>query len=424
MIVASLYFYSYGSYKNLYIILISIVGNFLFYKIIISNYSKVYFVLGITFNIGILGYFKYANFIFNNLNNFFNINIGILKIVLPLGISFYTFQQIGFLVDVYRNKSIQYSFLEYCSFITFFPEVVSGPIVSHDELIPQLQKNRKFNFENFCKGLFIFSIGLGKKVLLADYLSKKVALGFDTLESLTFIQGWISSISFTMQLFLDFSGYSDMAIGLGLMFNLELPLNFMNPYNSKSIKEFWNRWHITLNRFLIKYVYIPLGGSKKGKMKTYINIFIVFIVSGIWHGAAWTFVLWGTLHGIASVINRFWTNNNLKMNKFIGWFLTFNFVNIAWVFFRAKSFKDAFKVIKAMLSVNTLGSIQNIAQFGGKPFLILLFGIVILVLITKPPNEISEKCTKNLSYAFCGGIIAAIAILCLNNVSEFIYFNF
>lgn len=424
LVIASIYFYSFNNTRNLLIILSSLSVNYFIYKLIINSQKKHYIILGIAFNILLLGYFKYTNFVIDNVNAFFNTNIHIAKIILPLGISFFTFQQVGFLIDAYKDKHLKYNILDYCVFITFFPQLVAGPIVSHDEIIPQLKNRMCFNFENFCKGLFIFSIGLTKKVMLADFLAEKVNLGFDTLQSLTLAQGWITSFSYTLQLFLDFSGYCDMAIGIGLMFNIDIPFNFLSPYKAASIKEFWNTWHITLGRFLSKYLYIPLGGNRKGKFRTYINLFFVFFISGIWHGAGWLFILWGTLHGIAMVFHKIWTELGLRMNKVVAWFLTINFVNAAWVFFRAKNIKDALKVLTSMTSLNTWLEPQRINDFGGIVYILILIGLWILVLVMDNSKERLERFSFNNKYAVIAGILFMISVLWINKVSEFIYFNF
>jgi alginate O-acetyltransferase complex protein AlgI len=317
-----------------------------------------------------------------NINRSLGLNLTISKILLPLGISFFVFEQIGFIVDVYRNPSIKYTFLDYCVFVTFFPHLVAGPIINHDEIIPQFNRKENFylNLDNICKGMFLLSIGFAKKILIADYLAVKAKLGFDTLQSLTFLQGWVTSISYTLQLYFDFSGYCDMAIGIALMFNIVLPFNFLSPYKASSIKEFWNTWHITLSKFLTRNVYIPLGGNRKGYLRTYLNSLIVFFLSGIWHGAGWTFILWGMLQGIAIVINRIWSDLGFKMNKLLGWFITINFVNAAWVFFRALNFNDALKVLKAMIKFNNVTHVQNLQQFGGVFYLVILLLLIILVL--------------------------------------------
>ncbi|MGL4867793.1 MAG: MBOAT family O-acyltransferase, partial [Cetobacterium sp.] len=315
LVLASLYFYSYFNIKYTYLIVLSILVNYFVGKKISEHgktemfgggVTKPYFITGLIFNIGMLFYFKYYDFFIGNLNTVFNQNLPILKLMLPLGISFFTFQQLSFLIDSYRGKSEQYDFLSYCLFVTFFPQLIAGPIVLPEEMLPQFEnhENKKINYENMNRGLYLFSVGLAKKVLIADSISPFADAGFDKMANLTFIEGWLTSISYTMQLYFDFSGYCDMAMGIALMFNIILPLNFNSPYKSTSIQEFWKRWHMTLGRFLTNYLYIPLGGNRKGELKTLRNLLIVFLASGIWHGAGWNFIIWGALHGLAILIHR------------------------------------------------------------------------------------------------------------------------
>ncbi|WP_294665960.1 MBOAT family O-acyltransferase, partial [uncultured Fusobacterium sp.] len=248
----------------------------------------------------------------------------------PLGISFFTFQQLSFIIDSYNEKSMKYDFLSYCLFVTFFPQLIAGPIVLPNEMLPQFEdkRNKLINYENMNRGLYMFSIGLAKKVIIADTIANFANVGFDKMETLNIVEAWMTSISYTLQLYFDFSGYCDMAMGIALMFNIVLPLNFNSPYKSANIQEFWKRWHMTLGRFMTNYLYIPLGGNRLGERKTLRNLFIVFMASGIWHGAGWNFITWGGLHGICILIHRVWKNSGRKMNKLLGWFITINLVNI------------------------------------------------------------------------------------------------
>lgn len=266
--------------------------------------KKFILIFGICLNIALLGYFKYADFFIDNLNFTLNLDINSLNLALPLALSFVTFQQIAYLTDCYKARiakdsknsdevyKIDKNFLNYCTFITFFPQLIAGPIVHHKEMIPQFAsfKNKFINYRNLSLGLFIFSIGLFKKVVLADTFALVANAGFANTAMLNFIEAWATSLSYTFQLYFDFSGYCDMAIGLALMFNIKLPINFNSPYKSLNIQEFWRRWHITLGRFLTKYLYFPLGGSRVSNKRTYLNLMIVFLISGLWHGAGWTFV--------------------------------------------------------------------------------------------------------------------------------------
>ena len=302
-------------------------------------HKKLFLIIAILANISLLGYFKYSDFFIQNFNSITSSNIESLNLLLPLAISFFTFQQITYLVGSYRQETKDYDFLNYALFVTFFPQLIAGPIVHHKEMMPQFAnaRNRVKNYKNIAMGLFIFSIGLFKKVVIADTFAVWATQGFDVATTLNLFEAWATSLSYTFQLYFDFSGYTDMAIGLALLFNIKLPINFNSPYKATNIQDFWRRWHMTLSRFLKDYVYIPLGGNRKGGFRTYTNLMATFILGGIWHGAGWTFVFWGFLHGLALVIHRTWHQLGLKLWTWLAWLITFNFVNIAWLFFRAKS---------------------------------------------------------------------------------------
>lgn len=320
-----------------------------------KNHSKkTILITGISFNVLLLGYFKYSDFFIQNFNFVFNSNITMLNLTLPLAISFFTFQQIAYLVDSYKKETDEYNILNYALFVTFFPQLIAGPIVHHKEMMPQFTsaRSKKVDFDNVALGLFVFIIGLCKKVVIADTFAIWANQGFDIASSLTFFEAWATALSYTFQLYFDFSGYTDMAIGIALLFNIKLPINFNSPYKALDIQDFWRRWHITLSRFLRDYIYIPLGGNRKSKFNTYVNLMATFLIGGLWHGAGWTFIFWGFLHGFALVVNRIWKSLGLKLSKWLAWFITFNFVNIAWVFFRANSWADAIKVLKGMFTFN------------------------------------------------------------------------
>ncbi|WP_317454241.1 MBOAT family O-acyltransferase, partial [Campylobacter concisus] len=376
LVSASLFFYAYWSVYYLPILLGSIVFNFLVSKFLAKHQSKAILIFGIVCNLALLGYFKYADFLISNLNAIANTNLGLLHIALPLALSFVTFQQIAYLVDSYNKQTKENSFLNYCLFITFFPQLIAGPIVHHKEMMPQFANkfNLIKNYKFIALGLFVFSIGLFKKSVVADIFSIFANAGFDVERNLTFLQAWTTSLSYTFQLYFDFSGYCDMAIGLALLFNIRLPINFNSPYKALNIQDFWHRWHITLSRFLRDYIYIPLGGNRKGQYRTYLNLFLVFLIGGLWHGAAWTFVVWGALHGFAIVIHRCWQKLNFKLNKIIAWIITFNFVNFTWIFFRAKSFEDAMKVIRGMFFGEFKIDVNYLEMF----FIVLAFLVVLL----------------------------------------------
>ncbi len=452
LVGASLFFYSWWNIIYLPLIIFSIIFNYIIGSSINRNKheshdrKKFHLVVGIIGNLSLLGYFKYADFFINNCNFIFNTQVSLLQLTLPLAISFFTFQQIAFLVDSYRGEAKEYNFLNYSVFVSFFPQLIAGPIVHHKEMMPQFvsDKNKIINYKNISIGLFIFFIGLTKKILIADTFAVVATKGFDHAEILRFFEAWATSLSYTVQLYFDFSGYTDMAIGAALLFNINLPVNFNSPYKAINIQDFWRRWHITLSRFLRNYIYIPLGGSRCGKFKIYYNIFVTFLIGGIWHGAGWTFVFWGMLHGLASILHRIWRLLGLSMHPVLGWFLTFNFVNIAWIFFRAKEWKDALKVLKGMTGQNgislpviltsKLSALEHFEyiEFGGflkniggdwGTFLLLPLTLII-VLFFKNSVELKKKFKPNLSYAIFGSFLTVLSVLSINKISEFLYFNF
>jgi D-alanyl-lipoteichoic acid acyltransferase DltB (MBOAT superfamily) len=380
--------------------------------------KKTILTIGIISNLVLLGYFKYSDFMIDNLNYWlFTEDIPNLNLVLPLAISFFTFQQISYLVDSYRQETKEYNFLNYALFVTFFPQLIAGPIVHHKEMMPQFSKarNKVKNYKNIAMGLFIFSIGLFKKVVIADTFAVWATAGFDTTIILNFFEAWATSLSYTFQLYFDFSGYTDMAIGLALLFNIKLPINFNSPYKATDIQDFWRRWHMTLSRFLKDYVYIPLGGNKCGEFKTYTNLMATFIIGGVWHGAGWTFIFWGGLHGIALVINRAWSKFGFKIWTWLAWLITFNFVNIAWIFFRAKEWNDAVKVLSGMFDYNTLSLSKAYVD---------IYRLTIQKLSFLAPNIEYSTSSSNVSYDFSTYfyiIFALIIVLKLKNTNEHLY---
>lgn len=336
----SLWFYGYFNPSYLAIILVSIVINYLFTyamgKTSLPWLRKLEVTAAVLLNLGILFYFKYFDFFLMNLNRIFHTDFVLQNILLPLGISFFTFQQVSYVVDAYRGEVSQYNFLQYASFVAYFPQLIAGPIVTHDELIPQFMdlSKKHFQWENFSRGLFMFTLGLGKKVLIADVFGVAANWGFSNVQILDTTNTLFTSLAYTIQIYFDFSGYCDMAIGIGQMMNIDLPVNFDSPYKALTITEFWHRWHKTLTRFFTKYIYIPLGGNRKGNMRTYLHIMIVYLASGIWHGANYTFIIWGILHGLFSVITRRCKKFFEKMHPALSWLITFTFVNLTWVLFR------------------------------------------------------------------------------------------
>lgn len=451
LLVMSLWFYGYFNYSYLLIIISSIIINYLIYlcfdKINDKKKRKLLLYLGLLFNIGLIFYFKYYDFFIQNINGIFKTDFNLKNILLPLGISFFTFQQLSFIIDSYRGEVPKYSFLDYASFVTYFPQLIAGPIVTHDELIPQFmdKKKRKFNYENFSKGVYIFTLGLAKKVLIADIFGNAANYGFSNITTLNTTNAIIVMLSYTIQIYFDFSGYCDMALGIGKMMNIDLPINFDSPYKSLTIVEFWKRWHMTLTRFLTKYIYIPLGGSRKGKYRTYINIMIVFLVSGIWHGANWTFIVWSLLHGLFQVITKHYKKFFDKMHPALSWIITFGFINVAWVIFRADSIYDALRFLKKILLFNfgniayDIYNVFNLKEFTMilnhisstllktyPRFLLMLYFIFVIYVMLNSKNAYKKMKEFKPSYRKLLTIVILLVwcITSFTGISTFLYFNF
>ncbi len=447
LVFASLFFYSWWNPIYLPIILVSMLFNYTVGNLLSKDakYTKTskrqILFFGIFSNIALLGYFKYADFFIENYNYIWNENVGLYHLALPLGISFFTFQQISYLVDSYRKETEEYDFLNYALFVTFFPQLIAGPIVHHKEMMPQFASkwNLIKKYENIATGLFVFSIGLFKKVVIADTFSTWATNGFDHAQTLNLLEAWATSLSYTFQLYFDFSGYTDMAIGAALLFNIKLPQNFNSPYKAKDIQDFWRRWHITLSHFLRDYIYIPLGGSRVAEWKVYRNLLVTFLLGGLWHGAGWTFVFWGFLHGIALVIHRIWKKLGFTMPTILAWFITFNFINIAWVFFRANNFETATKVLKGMFT-GELVLPEKYAHFVhwlhpkisslwlgdiyADKYLLLYLILGAFVLLLKNSTQLQEIFHTNKKTVFFSALLFIISFLNMSGVHEFLYFNF
>ncbi len=372
LVAISLFFYGWWNPAYLILIIASMLGNYAL-GIMLSERGyrnrKLVLAVGIMVNLGMLGYFKYANFFVDNANFLLGANFHLNEIILPLAISFFTFQQIAYLVDAYKGETKEYSFLHYCLFVTFFPQLIAGPIVHHKEMLPQFTRDiiYRFNSSNLVVGSSIFILGLFKKVFLADNIAiyaTPVFAAADGSEAIGFYEAWGAAFSYSLQLYFDFSGYADMAIGSARLFGIKLPLNFNSPYKSKSIIEFWRRWHMTLSRFLRDYLYIPLGGSRKGRIRRYANLIITMLLGGLWHGAGWTFIVWGGLHGLYLVINHLWQAickllalqwvSNTRVFGMFAWTLTYLAVLVAWVFFRAETFDGAISILAAMMAFDEM----------------------------------------------------------------------
>ena len=386
LVGASLFFYGWWNPAYLGLILGSILFNYAVGFSLLGRPHKLTLFLGVAGNLGVLGYFKYANFFIDNINALTSNDIILEQIILPLGISFFTFQQITYLVDAYRGETREYNFFHYCLFVVFFPQLVAGPIVHHKEMLPQFAKDALYGLKsrNLAVGFTIFIIGLFKKVVLADGIAVHATSVFAGAEHgvyLTFFEAWGGALAYSFQLYFDFSGYSDMAIGLARMFGIRLPLNFNSPFKATSIIDFWRRWHITLSRFLRDYLYIPLGGNRKGEARRFTNLMIAMLLGGLWHGAGWNFVLFGLAHGTYIVICGAWVKvkKNISDNSVIkstvvansiGRAITFLAVVLAFVPFRAESMEGTRNMLAAMLgghglslSPSLIGEIGNAEQW-------------------------------------------------------------
>ncbi len=356
----SLWFYAWFNPAYLPIIVGSILGNYALYRLVLGHrgqagYEKKDLYLtaaGVAVNLGVLFYYKYFDFFLENINFIWHTDFALQHVLLPLGISFFTFQQIGFLIDTYRGGTENYSFIDYALFVTFFPQLIAGPIVTHDEMIVQFRDTgrKRWDAESVSKGLYAFACGLAKKVLIADVFGKAVAWGYDNMEALSGLTAIWVIVSYAVQLYFDFSGYCDMARGIGLMFRIIIPVNFLSPYRAVNLLEFWKRWHITLTRFFTKYVYIPLGGSRKGQARTYLHMLAVYLISGIWHGAGWTFLLWGALHGLFYVVTKAFLPVLEKVPRIVSWAVNLILVQILWVFFRSETIAQAIFLLKRAVS--------------------------------------------------------------------------
>jgi D-alanyl-lipoteichoic acid acyltransferase DltB (MBOAT superfamily) len=379
------------------------------------------------------------------MNSLAKLSIPLAQIVLPLGISFFTFTQIAYLVDASKGEVKEYSAMNYGLFVTFFPHLLAGPIIHHKEMMPQFdrRKNKVVDSGNLARGICLFFVGLFKKVVIADTFAVWANAGFGSTGDLTMIEAWTASLSYTLELYYDFSGYTDMALGSSLMFNIILPVNFDSPYRSLNIQEFWRRWHMTLGRFMRDYVYIPMGGNRVGEPQTLLNIMITFFIVGLWHGAGWTFVAWGLMHGAALVVHRLWGKLNISMPKWLAWLITFNFVNICWIFFRAPSFSDIVKVLKGMAGLSgaeipesfafrvaTLGgswqTLDTLFERIGKGEIILgMFAVFLpLSFLFRNSNKIIESLEPDVPQLIVFSLVAVISILYLGSYSEFLYFRF
>lgn len=452
LVLASFAFYGYWDFHYVPLLFASITFNYLIgWQIGRSQHRRFWLICGLVINVLLLGYFKYTDFFLATVNDISGSHYNLQHIILPLGISFFTFTQSAYLVDAYRGEAAKHDFLTYCEFVTIFPHLIAGPIINHKKMLPQFTATETFhiNIENVAMGLTLFAMGLAKKVLIADNLAPIANDVFSRADSLTFLEAWIGAISYTFQLYFDFSGYSEMAIGLGLMFNLKLPINFNSPYQAHSIIDFWRRWHMTLGAWVKDYLYIPMGGNRHGEVKKMRNLFTSMLIIGLWHGAGWTFIIWGGLHGLFLIINHQWRRLKVNLPTAICWPLTFLCVVVCWVFFRADNIGSATAVLTAMTDIHTIclpnggfyeKNLAFLSQYGvqfiqwtlpGSLFSHLtLLSILTFILALFPHPQALLRSLHNRprrleALASVLGFLFALTLLAMGHIeSEFLYFQF
>lgn len=428
LLIASIVFYIWGSSETIVIILISIICNYFLGYIVhkFDKYKKFLLYCSISFNLIILIYYKYTNFFIDTYNNISDSNLALIKLIVPLGISYITFQQISYIVDIYRQKIVfDNNFINYALYAIFFPKIIAGPITQY-HLLNENIKNRKYNDNTFKEGILRFSIGLGKKVIISSALETVANNIFNMSPSLLgFNISFLGMITYTLQIYFDFSGYTDMAIGVAKMFSINLPENFNKPYKAKGFTDFWRRWHITLSNFLRDYLYFPLGGSRVPKTRAIINTLIVFLVSGFWHGASFTFIIWGLYHGVFIVIEKLGVNKIYKiLPNFISEIITFLLVAVGWIFFRAENLKYALEYIFSLLTPLNIVPINSLDIGVDMKFWFIFIIALILVFIPKitpKENSVLEILYKLFSIII---LIYSISIITTGNFMPFIYLTF
>ncbi len=455
--MASLFFYGYWNPAYVGLLMVSIFFNYAFGMWIARARgkagrvsSKQLLIVALVCNLALLGYYKYANFFVNNINTAAGLNLSPGDIILPLGISFFTFTQIAFLVDTWQGKVKEYNFIHYVLFITYFPHLIAGPVLHHSEMMPQFAQRNSYrvNWDNIADGLMLFTVGLCKKIFLADSFApyaEAVFAGVERGEMPTIYEAWSGALAYTMQIYFDFSGYTDMALGVALMFNIRLPINFNSPYKATSIIEFWRCWHMTLSRFLRDYLYIPLGGNRKGKLRRYTNLMATMVLGGLWHGAGWTYICWGILHGIYLSINHMWQEfipeKSVRwiptwLKKLTGGFITFIAVVVAWVVFNSTDISNAMVMLKAMSGIEaraiTFDAVINkqlllSTDLSGSKLVTLM--LIAFIWVWALPNSSTVKfIRKNLVLTIIQ-TIAAVYFLYLvidhfGSYSPFLYYQF
>jgi len=452
LLIASLIFYSWGGVSYTILLVLSVLLNFytgkLISKTINDKLSRVYLTIGIIINLGFLGVFKYANFFVENLNYLIegiglSFSIPDTGIILPIGISFYTFQALSYIIDVYKQKTpVQKRLVDLALYISLFPQLIAGPIVRYNDIAKQLRE-RVNNRENFVLGIERFVLGLAKKVIIANQFAILADTAFSIApDNLSTIVAWVGIIAYSIQIYFDFSGYSDMAIGLGRMFGFEFLENFNFPYIAKSIREFWQRWHISLTNWFRDYLYIPLGGNRKGNKRTYINLLIIFFVTGFWHGASWNFIAWGMVHGFFMILERLGLNKILdKLWSPIRHIYTIFIVMMAWVLFRAEDFSHAWGYYKVLFGSRSIELNLDVLDtfFNNQVYFLLVIAILsstrIWVLIYNKSLNLFTRNSLQIKFiqAFwavftfifiLGTMLLSTTSLVTNSYNPFIYFRF
>lgn len=448
IIIGGMVFYLYAGTSSFLVLLGSCIFNIIIYKTLqrTDKGRKILLVAGVIINIIPLIVFKYTSFAITSINDIFNTQYTVTNLILPLGISFFSFQQIMYVVGVYKREIDNTGVVDYLAYVFYFPKLVMGPITEPNDLLKQFNDDEKkaINTDNIASGIKVFCYGFFKKMILADTFTKGVSWGFENIDSATAGDFILVMLFYTFEIYFDFSGYTDMAVGISKMINIELPINFDSPYKALSIRDFWRRWHISLTKFFTKYVYFPLGGSRKGSIRTYANIMIVFLISGLWHGANWTFILWGGVHGFLQVLERVFDKYYNKLFIVVRWMYAFGAVNVLWLLFRSDSITQwlmilhkvfGFKnlnvsdgMIKAInlpelsTMLNTVGlSGANTAVRGLCPILFLILGFIFCLV---PNNNYKTQNRINVFNLVVAAVVFLWSFLSLGNESVFVYFNF
>lgn len=431
ILAASLAFYSYWNPWHTLVLVGSIGINYGLGRLLIFTRSRPILMAGVIANLALLGCYKYLGFL-SSIGRDLGLDIPALQIVLPIGISFYTFVQIAYLIDARNGRVEDMNFSRYGLFVSFFPHSLAGPLVHHTDLMPQFRKQgaTRWQWDNIAQGIGFLCLGLGKKVIVADSFATWADAVFNSTAALTPLEAWAGALSYTFQLYFDFSGYSDMAIGLGLFFNIRFPDNFDAPYRAGSIVDFWRRWHMTLSRWLREYLYIPLGGNRCSTPRMYLNLFLTMLIGGIWHGAGWTYIAWGALHGLLLVGNRLYSSFARPLPRCAGRPLTFLAVVVGWVFFRASSMGNAAAILRAAIDFRSWRLESLPALPGGLVTLAAIVAALLVVNLAPTTKQLVEKHTGRLGFAY---ILAAVFLICLWQMrdvalnlakSQFIYFQF